>query len=211
MPSVASPLSSSSCPAWHRRCFLPHARHGIVACHLPHARGGISVVVFLTPIVALSLVIFLMHGVASPLTSSSCPGWHLRCRLPHTRRGIVACRLPQARRGISVDVFLMPGVALSLSSSSHSLWHCRVSSSSCPAWRIWRYSVPLTTAVSVRGGVPFCPVQPSVCAVVFSALPGVDFGMRVGLLFHSARHTRWCSVLSGVAFGMCGGPLFHSA
>ena len=64
MPGVASPLSSSSRPSWHLRCRLPHARRGIVTCRLPHARRGISVDVFLTPVVASSLVVFLMPGVA---------------------------------------------------------------------------------------------------------------------------------------------------
>jgi len=67
MPGVVSPLSSSSCPAWHHRCCLPHAHRDIVACRLPHARGGISDVVFVTPVVASSLVVFLMPSMASPL------------------------------------------------------------------------------------------------------------------------------------------------
>ena len=54
-------LSSSSCPAWHPRCRLPHVRRGIV------------VVVFLTPVVASSLVVFLMPGVAYTAFFRSAP------------------------------------------------------------------------------------------------------------------------------------------
>ena len=69
--------------------------------------GGIVVVVFLTPAMASSLVIFLMPSVASPLSSSSYLGWHHHCCLPHARCGIVACHLPHAQGGISIVVFLM--------------------------------------------------------------------------------------------------------
>jgi len=101
------------------------------------------------------------------LSSSSCPVWHLHCCLPHARHGIVIVVFLMPVVASSLVVFLMPRVASPLSSSSRLSWHHRLSTSSCPVWRTRRSSVPLTAAVSVRGGVPFCPAQPSVCAVVF--------------------------------------------
>jgi len=79
----------------------------------------------------------------------------------------------------------------------------------------------------MRGGVLSCPVQPSVCAVVFHS---TRCGMRGGLPLCSARHAQrssfppvaactavfrsaWCSIYGGLAFcrtrpGMHGGVPF---
>jgi len=119
--------------------------------------------------------------------------------LLHTRHGIVVVVFLHARRGIVVVVFL-------------------------PARRGLQYAQQTSL---MRGGLPSCPVQPSVCAVVFRS---AQRGMHGGLAFCSAWHVRHssfppgaacpavfrsaqCGIRRGLPFclarpGMCGGVLF---
>jgi len=80
-------LSSS-----HMHCvgslFPRYPSHQASSLSRPYSDALRDLVVFLTPVVVSSLVNFLMPSVASPLTSSSCPGWYHCCCLPHARRGV---------------------------------------------------------------------------------------------------------------------------
>jgi len=249
----------------------------------PYSHALRDLIVFLTPIVVMSLVIFLMPGMASLLTSSSCPGWHRHCRLPHTQRGIHGV-LPfhspwlsmymavfrSARRGLrytwwssiplgvaytAVFCSVWRGLQYAWWSSVllgaayavgfNSVWRGRqymwwssvlliaayaagFSSVWRGSWYAWPSSIPLGTAYAavfrsaqrgIRSGVLSCPTWPSICAAVLSSarrsirdvLPFCSVRIRSVLPFCPARHTRQGSVLSGAAVGIRGGLLFCSA
>jgi len=87
----------------------------------------------------------------------------------HARRGIVVVVFLHARRGIVVVVFL---------NAWRGLWYARQTSLMC-------------------GGLPSCPVRPSVCAAVFRSARRGIYG---GLPFWPARQMWGCFVLSGAAW-----------
>ena len=89
--------------------------------------------------------------------------------LLHARRGIVVVVFLHAQCGIVVVIFL-------------------------PARCGLRYAPQPSL---MHGGLPSCPVRPSVCAAVFRS---ARRGMRGALPFHPGRHARWSSVPPGAAY-----------
>jgi len=178
--------------------------------------GGIVVVVFLTPVVASSLVVFLMPGVASPLSSSSCPVWDHRCCLPHTRRGILACRLPHSRGGISVVVFLtpvvasslviflMPGMASPLTSSSCLEWHlhCRLPHA-CRG-------IVACRLPHARRGISVDECQNPASTTPCSSTANVDFVLRSWCSYSHFRCTHTSSLLTCLAGVRCPRGICHA-